>query len=239
MPKAIVMQINKINILCTRPLDDRLINEAARAGIEIEAVSFIETEPIKDAALRQQIEDIFQQSAVVVFTSMNAVEAVAGELAGRRPDWSIYCIGTATAELVKNNFGEAAIAGVANNASALAQLIVKKSYADEVVFFCGDRRRDELPDILRKNDIEVTEIVVYLTLTVPHTITKSYHGIIFFSPSAVESFFLNNTIEKEMILFAIGDTTVAAIQQFSKNPIVIAAAPGKENLVKQMIAYFA
>jgi uroporphyrinogen-III synthase len=169
---------------------------------------------------------------------MNAVEAVADELEDQRPDWKIYSIGTTTSRLVKKHFGEEAIAGTANSASELAELIVDEREDSEVIFFCGDQRREELPEILRNNDIEVNEIVVYKTIVVHHKLSKQYHGILFFSPSAVESFFSSNKADTSTVLFAIGNTTANAIKKISNNKIIISDEPGKENLFRKMIEYF-
>lgn len=177
-------------------------------------------------------------SAAVVFTSMNAVEAVADELQEQQPDWRIYSIGNTTQKLAKKYFGEHSIAGTANSAAELAELIVEEGYDEEVIFFCGDQRRDELPDILRNNDIEVNEIVVYETVAVPHKVEKQYHGILFFSPSAVESFFSNNKVKESTVLFAIGNTTAKAIKKFSNNKIIISNEPGKDSLFQKMMEYF-
>lgn len=232
------MQQNGIDILCTRPLPGWLVNEAATSGIAIEIESFIETEPLQTIEVQQEIENALLQSAVVVFTSMNAVEAVAAALEGQQPDWNIYSIGTATQKLVKEYFGEHAIAGSAPDASALAELIVEEGMSDEVIFFCGDQRRDELPTILNDAGIEVDEIMVYQTIEVSHKIKKDYYGILFFSPSAVRSFFKSNKLNERTILFAIGNTTAAEIKKFSSNKIIVSDEPGKENLVKKMIEYY-
>ena len=40
-----------------------------------------------------------------------------------------------------------------------------------------------------------------------------FDAILFFSPSGVESFFMNNEIDKETMLFSIGKTTAKALQQ--------------------------
>lgn len=232
------MQQNKINILCTRPIEDLLIKEAEQKGIEITVSSFIETEAIQNIDVQQEIEQALLQSATVVFTSMNAVDAVVNYKDDQLPNWRIYCIGTTTNKLIQNYFGEESIAGTASGAAELAVLIAEESNADEVIFFCGDQRRDELPEILRSNGIEVNEIVVYQTIAVPHKIEKKYHGILFFSPSAVDSFFGNNKIADQTILFAIGNTTATAIKKFTTNKIIISDEPGKESLVKKMMEYF-
>ena len=227
-----------INILCTRPLEDSLIKKAKQKGIAIDMLSFIETEPIQNINVQQEVEQALLQSATVVFTSMNAVDAVVNYKEEHQPDWRIYCIGTTTNKLVKNYFGEETIAGTANSAAELAELIAEDGYDEEVIFFCGDQRRDELPDILRNNDIEVNEIVVYQTIPVPQKVEKKYHGILFFSPSAVDSFFSNNKVAGQAVLFAIGNTTATAIKKYSNNKIIISNEPGKENLVGKMMEYF-
>ncbi|HMO63592.1 MAG TPA: uroporphyrinogen-III synthase [Ferruginibacter sp.] len=232
------MQQTNIHILCTRPLPGWLIQEAAEAGIDIAVIPFIQTEAIQTVEVQQEIENALLQSATVVFTSMNAVEAVAAELEGHKPDWQIYCIGTATTKLAVQYFGEAALANTAADAAALANLMIEEGVDDEVIFFCGDKRRDELPDILQDGGIAVNEIVVYQTIELPNVIEEAYHGILFFSPSAVRSFFRKNKPAAATVLFAIGSTTAAEIKKISNNKIVISDEPGKENLVQRMIEYF-
>jgi len=232
------MQQNKIFILSTRPIGDPLINESKHQNIEIDILRFIETVPIRSIEVQQEIENALLKSSAVVFTSMNAVEAVANELDGHQPDWRIYSIGNTTRQLVKKYFGEKAIAGTAESAAELAELIVEEDNSDDIFFFCGEQRRDELPDILRSNDIDVNEIVVYQTIQVKHKIEKTYHGILFFSPSAVQSFFSNNKISDQTILFAIGNTTATEIKKYTNNKIITGDEPGKENLVTEMIRYY-
>ncbi len=231
------MQENKIQILSTRPLTDALVEEIETAGFEIDVLSFIETEPIRTFEVQQEIEQVLLQSATVVFTSMNAIEAVADELHGQQPGWNIYCINNATRQRAVKYFGEEKIAGTAGSAAELAELIAQND-PGEVIFFCGNQRRDELPDILRNNDIAVNEIVVYQTIVVLRKIKKTYNGILFFSPSAVQSFFNNNKVPGTTILFAIGNTTANEIRKFTNNTIITSEEPGKENLVMKMMEFF-
>ncbi len=232
------MQDNTIHILSTRPLIDEWVAEAKAMGLFIDQLSFIETEPILSIEVQQEIEQALILSATVVFTSMNAVNAVATWLDGIKPDWKIFCIGYATKELVKNYFGEDSIAGTASSAGELAELIAAEDHDDEIIYFCGDQRRDELPEILRSNDIEVNEIIVYQTIAVPHKIEIKYAGILFFSPSAVTSFFQINKVKEQTILFAIGNTTATEIKKYTNNKIIISDEPGKENLVRQAMEFF-
>lgn len=238
MPKEYAMQQNNISILCTRPLPQAIIAEAMQSGICIEVMPFIETESILSVEVQQEIEQVALQQTTVVFTSMNAVEAVTVFLDGHKPAWNIYTLGTTTKKLVTDYFGEDKIIGSASDAAGLAEVIVAEGTADEVNFFCGDRRRDELPGILRNSDIDVNEIVVYHTIATPHKINKTYEAILFFSPSAVESFFSVNKVAAHSLMFAIGSTTAASIENYTSNKIIVADEPGKENLVEKMIAYF-
>jgi uroporphyrinogen-III synthase len=230
------MQKNKLNILSTRPLSESIIQEALKQDVLIDCVSFIETEPIKTPELKEKIQQLSQQNIIAVFTSMNAVDAVKEHLS-EKPDWKIFSIGQTTKELIKDFFGEEYFAGTADDASALADVIIQQN-PKEVFFFCGDQRRNELPEKLSANNIKVKEIVVYKTIALPQRISKQYDGILVFSPSAVESFFSINTIDKNTTIFAIGNTTANAIKQQVNNQIVVADKPGKEALVKKMLAYF-
>ncbi|HJS53312.1 MAG TPA: uroporphyrinogen-III synthase [Chitinophagaceae bacterium] len=233
------MQQNKISILSTRAIDGSLINHAKKLNIEVDVLSFIEIKTIDTTEVRKEIENALLRSSAVVFTSMNAVEVVANNLNSQQPDWRIYSIGHTTSNLVIKYFGEEAITGIADSASELGKLIVAKGEDDGVIFFCGDQRRDELPEFLRNHDIDMNEIVVYETVAVPHKVDKQYHGILFFSPSTVESFFSSNKIAASTVLFAIGNTTANALRKHGNNEIIISNEPGKDKLFRKMMEYFA
>lgn len=228
---------NKIEILCTRPVDESIIDVCAANNISVEVISFIDTTPIETVEVQQEIENALLLSTAVVFTSMNAVEAVAEFLFDALPGWRIYCMGNTTQQLVKKYFGEDCIAGTAIDAAALADVIISAD-EEEVIFFCGDIRRDELPKALESNNINVQEIVVYETIAVPHKIEKDYHGILFFSPSAVESFFSANKAAAQTVFFSIGNTTAAAIKKYSDNKIITGDEPGKNALIEKVLEYF-
>ena len=232
------MQENKINILSTRPVDKSLLQEARAKNMVLDTLSFIETEAIQTIEIQQEVEQVSIQLATVVFTSMNAVESVTGMLDGHIPNWNIYCIGYRTKELIEEYFGETAIAGTADSAMELAELIIEEDTTDEVVFFCGDQRRQELPSKLEAHDINVIEITVYQTIPINHTIEKEYDGVVFFSPSAVDSFFKKNKLPAKTIVFAIGITTEQTIRKYCSSKIIVSRLPGKEKLVEQAMGYF-
>ncbi|HZF65218.1 MAG TPA: uroporphyrinogen-III synthase, partial [Chitinophagaceae bacterium] len=181
-----------------------------------------------------QISELSKKRITAVFTSMNAVEAI-HPLLINNANWQVYCIGHATKKLVAEHLSGASIIGVGNDALSLADTVAADK-PELVYFFCGDQRRDELPNKLKSHGIRVEEIVVYKTMAREKKITTDYDGILFFSPSAVHSFFNGNTIGRNVLLFAIGNTTSNAIKKFSQNEIIIADQPGKDQLVRKMIA---
>lgn len=232
------MQRNRISILSTRPLDDDLTAMAARNGVRLDVVPFIKTEPHGSGTALQRIQSLSFEPITAVFTSMNAAEAVINDLNGSKPLWKIFCLGNTTRKTIAQYFGNDAIIGTAPNATKLAQSIINIKSIDRVYFFCGDQRRDELPSILNTNQVGVEEIIVYKTIILHNKVHENYQAILFFSPTAVTGFFSNNSIGRETVLFAIGETTAAAIRDRSLNKIVVGNGTSKESLVKTAMEYY-
>jgi uroporphyrinogen-III synthase len=237
LPTAFNMP-DKITILSTRPLETALLEAAKAKDIVIDIISFIDTTAVNSTGVQEEIKKVLTQPANIVFTSMNAVQAVANQLNGIAPAWNIFCIGNTTRELAAKYFGENAVRGTGINALALADNIIADRLVKQVTFFCGDQRRGELPGKLRQHGVTVQEIIVYHTTNTPHKVNKLYDGILFFSPSAVQSFFYANPVQPSAVLFAIGQTTADAIKNFTTNTVVVSEKPGKEDLVKKMFEYF-
>ena len=153
-------------------------------------------------------------------------------------DWKIFCIGGVTKDAVCKHFGDESVIASAKNASLLAKKIIEKGNIKEIVFFCGDQRLDDLPETLRANKINVQEIIAYHNLQTPHDVQEDYDGILFFSPTAVHSFFLMNTIRTNVVLFSIGKTTTATIQSYCSNKVITSEWPGQENLLDKVLEYY-
>src|ERR1700743_1455390 len=102
-----------VYVLSTRELSAALVEKAAAEGVVIDNLSFIAIEPLSTF-------DLPGASAVVVFTSVNAVEAV------KEGSWKVFCISGATRRKVVERFGEEAIAGVAESAALLAERIIRE-----------------------------------------------------------------------------------------------------------------
>lgn len=228
---------NKIQILSTKPIGAALSRVAREHNICIDEISFIKTKEVISEELKKRIAELSKQNITVVFTSANAVNAVK-KLLPAKPSWKIFCISHQTKNAVADALGEKNIIGTAENGEKLAEEIIKYSSVKRVVFFCGNQRREVLPEKLKKNEIELEEIVVYKTIEKSKLISKHYDGIIFFSPSGVRSFFSINKVNESVQIFAIGNTTANEIKVHSQLPIMISKHPDKEELVQLMIKHF-
>lgn len=230
------MQQSNTQLLSTRMLDDMLIRRAAENYLHIDCISFIETKHLQSEAVQQHLQALANEPVVAVFTSMNAVHAVVSQLTVA-PHWKVFCTGGITKEYVIKYFGESSIIATAKNATVLAEKIVAANIA-AVTFFCGDQRLNDLPETLKTHGKDVAEIVVYTTEQTPVFIEKNYDAILFFSPSAVHSFFSLNTIPTNVVLFSIGHTTATAIQSYCTNKVITSEWPGTESMIDIIIEYY-
>jgi uroporphyrinogen-III synthase len=78
-------------------------------------------------------------------------------------------------------------------------------------------RKETLPQALKEGGIKFNEIV-------PNSTTfkisdQEFDAIMFFSPSAVESYLSNNKIKRN--LFCIGSTTASALETKIKNIVIL------------------
>lgn len=232
------MKKTKLKIVSTKGISKEVIEKALMNDILIDEVPFITTIPLNTEELKKTLKGFLQQNITAVFTSKNAV-LVFDQIVNAEVPWNIYCIGQSTKKAVSKVFGEENISGSADSASELSTIILKDKEIKKVFFFCGKQRREELPQNLSSEEIEVEEIVVYETLETPQKLSrKVYDGILFFSPSAVNSFFSLNKINEQMQIFAIGKTTADAIHQHINKDIIIAETPSEENIVEQVLSHF-
>lgn len=217
-------------ILSTKKLSEKNIHLLESSGISVFQHNFIKTESIltdTDAAL---INKLGQQKLHVIFTSANAVKAVAEKLLFQ-PKWKIFCISGKTKATIEQLFLKAEIVADAANGQQLAEKIIAISDLKNILFFSGNKRMSTIPRALETAAINLQEIVVYATDLTPAEFQENFAAIIFFSPSAVESFFSVNKISKETILFSIGATTTKALGLFSAN-IIESAFPSEKEIVR-------
>ena len=144
----------------------------------------------------------------VVITSQNAVEALVQNYGVNALQFTnIYCVGRRTKRLIEKKIGK--VAQVENSAEKLAQFLVKNIKDDaQITFFCGNLRRDILPNTLLEKNKNLVEVEAYTTQETPFKLEGATDGVLFFSPSAVKSY-VSVDNPTNTTAFCIGETTAS------------------------------
>lgn len=171
----------------------------------------------------------------VLFTSQNAVEALLNNFSPMELDFeNIYCVGRRTKRLIEKRIGK--VTHVETSAEKLTDYLLENFKDKEVTFFCGNKRRDELPTKLTENQIKVNEVECYQTQLTPRKIEEKFKGILFYSPSGIESYLKENKAN-EIVAFCIGETTAAVAKKHFKN-VVVSKLSTVESVLKSVNEYF-
>ena len=165
-----------------------------------------------------------------IFTSQNALKNLnQTNFAGK-----VYASGKQTANVLKEKGVETRI-GDSETAQSLAELIVEDG-VKSALFFCGNIRRNELPNYLAKKGVQLKEEVVYHTLLDPKKIPSQKGDALFFmSPSAVESFAMINEFDTELDYYSIGETTVNTLRKKGVQKINTATEASFEAMLEQYV----
>lgn len=226
--------MNTFRLLMTKRISPSLVLQAGLKGIDILEKEFISITRIMNDQLSKKINKLSGTKATVVFTSKNSVRAIENHLTPQ-PDWKVFCIDGATKKEVLKYFPPAAVSGTAVNAEKLANIIVANSKDNKIVFFCGNKRMDELPLILQSNGFDVEELIVYKTDVTPQKIVDDFDGVAFFSPSAVESFFSLNQLNGNVVCFSVGNATTEKIKKYSSNRVFTSDKPSDQTVVDMVV----
>ncbi|MFH6602944.1 hydroxymethylbilane synthase [Maribacter algicola] len=196
----------------------QLFNAHTRVASE----DFIKTSPsrIAPALLKSPIEN-------VIITSQNAVESLLKSSAANSLKFkNIYCVGRRTKRLIESRIGP--VKYVASNAQKLAEYLVEFMEGLEATYFCGNRRLDELPDIFEKNSITLNEVEAYSTKLVPTKVPEEVKAVLFFSPTGVESYLIDN--KRDVTAYCIGETTAQAARKYF-TMVQVAKIPTVESVI--------
>ncbi|MFB9089550.1 uroporphyrinogen-III synthase [Flavobacterium paronense] len=218
---------NQIRIVSTKKLSEKQKQLMLSANFTIFEEDFI--------SIQRKIFEIDSMNDYLIFTSQNAVESVLrnnkiAEIKTKK----CFCVGEKTKAILKQN--DFQVIEYSDYAAELASIICNQYSKNSFTFFCGTIRRDVLPEALQLAKIKLNEFEVYETLLTSYKIDFVPNGILFFSPSAVESYLQENKIEDE-ICFCIGNTTAEALKYVTPN-IIIANQPNIENTTMKSIEYY-
>ncbi len=210
-------------ILSTKKLSTAQRELLLNAGIGFVEYNAIEIEFV-DVHFNREIKN-------AIFTSKNAVKSIQYSAFSIQ---NCFCVGENTRKLLEENGQK--VVEIAQNASELGKIITNNYSNEQFYFFCGNLRRDELPSILKNNNIQLQEVEVYKTLIKSKKFDRSFDGILFFSPSGIQSYIADNTIG-ESVAFCIGNTTASEAKKYTDD-IIVANKPTVENVIVQAVKYF-
>jgi uroporphyrinogen-III synthase len=217
---------NQTSILSTKTLSSEQRQAFIDADFDILEQDFIEIEN-NNFELKNINENL-------IFSSQNAVLSLMEQTDFENlKSKNCFCVGIKTKELLEQNGFKVDV--YMDYASELSEIITLIYNKESFTFFSGNLRKETLPKALKNAGIQFNEIEVYQTKLAPFKISKAekFDGILFFSPSGVESYLKDNKIKNETC-FCIGQTTASALEKITKN-IIIAENPTIEDVIEECI----
>ena len=221
-----------MKLLSTKIVSKKFKDLLIKNNYQIEEKSFIKILPFKSKSNISILENI-------IFTSKNAVEIILKNyiIKNNLANKYIYCVGKSTAELIKKN--NLNLIKSEDNSKNLSKFILAnfKNSKNSFTYFSGKKRIRELENNLKKNNINIIVHEIYDTLLTPLKINDLYDGVIFYSPSAVKSFFKGNNSLNNTYGFCIGNTTAKELSNYS-NRFSVAKSNSEENMLESINKYF-
>jgi len=185
---------------------------------------------------------------LVIFTSPVAVEHLCDamgwgmHLSGTRPA-VVVTMGSATTEAVEEAGWKVLGHPRRGNTDSLLDYLDNKELLNpgcRVLYVRAEEGRDDLPEALEDEGMEVDLVRPYRTLASTHPPLPeqpAINVITFTSPSTVESFLAVNPWRPGWVALAIGPTTQEACEDKALAPIVVAEDPSPQGLVKALTKY--
>ncbi len=193
---------------------------AEKYGIKVDFRQFISIEPVNLKEFRKQKIDVLAHTAVI-FTSRNAVDhyfELCKEMKVEMPsDMKYFCISDQTANYLQKYIviRKRKIFTGSKTAQDLIE-ILKKHKNEKYVFPCSDIRKNDIPDFLTENGYEFSEAIIYKTVAsdLSDLADVNYDVIAFFSPSGINSLFVNfpDFKQNKTRIAAFGPTTAQAVR---------------------------
>lgn len=169
-----------------------------------------------------------------VATALDRAFATDPDLADRWHGAPAYAVGPKTGARL-DEIGFHALGMNSGSAGELSKRIRDDAPSDSLLFLCGNRRRDALPNRLGRAGIPFEELVVYRTrarkrLDVPAPSASAW--LVFFSPSGLEAVRRDRSVDASNYrIAAIGPTTAGALEDSGLFVEAVAPTPSPEGLV--------
>ena len=177
------------------------------------------------------------KSENLIFTSQNAVcfflqkHKNDPKLASKK----CFCVGEKTKLLLEEN-GQKVIK-MTQKSSELAHFLIKNYKNERFTFFCGTRRMPDLEVQCQQHQIPLHIVELYETYARPQKLKTTVDGILFYSPSAVTSFFMENEWPQKAYGFCLGTSTAAQLKEHTEQ-YYVAQQPNETALLLTLKKHF-
>ena len=188
---------NKPRILSTKILSQALSDKIHDSGFDLVQIDFIDIVKMK---AQKKIDN-----QAVMISSKNAANFL--DLNGR----DIFCVGQKTKFAIEAN--DVQVSKVFSDSQEMALYVASKYKT--ATFICGMRRMNRVQEVFQEMEVELQIIEAYDTLLTPSAVPGYISKVLFFSPSGVESFFLDNSFDGTAI--CIGNTTRSEVLKYIKD----------------------
>jgi len=217
-------------ILFTKELDVNQLKKSLAENLDFEILPALRIEIYPQEKFTPKINPNTHKFIVSSQNSVKAIEDL-------KLEGAFYVVGKNTAgKLEESGFK---VIHFENYASELAEYILKNEKPQNWNFFCGNHRRETLFEKLVPNGHSLNEIICYDSIPNPSEIDSNhFDGFAFFSPLAVKTYFSNNSVPENSVIFSIGNTTTEEIKKHTKNRIITAEIPLLEKVVKKINEYY-
>jgi uroporphyrinogen-III synthase len=192
-------------------------------------ISLVEYEAVKIKPTDISFSKIHFENAI--FTSQNAVK-----LAFEKHQLEfehVFCVGEKTSGLIQSYGSRPKL--VAQNAGELAEQLLQHFPKWSYDFFCSPQRRDELPDLLKNNHINLREHHLYQSVSDAKFFSNDFDAVLCFSPLGVKAYYENHN--KQPMAICIGETTAAEARAFTRD-VLLSQQTSLESVVVRAVKIF-
>lgn len=218
------MKIKKVLVSQPKPTSEKspYFDIAHKYGVEIVFRPFIKVEGLSAKEFRQQKVSILDHTAVV-FTSRHAIDnffQLCNEMRVTVPeDMKYFCVTEAIALYIQKYVQyrkRKVFFGATGKIDDLVPSMLKHK-TEKFLVPMSDVHTDEIKNLLDKNHLQHTEVVMYRTVSNDFTPEESfdYDMLIFFSPAGINSLMKNfpNFEQGNIAIASFGPTTAKAVHE--------------------------
>lgn len=247
IPKDRLYKVESILVSQPEPQNEKspYYDLAHKYNIKVDFRPFIEVKPVSVKDFRKQKIDILEHTAII-FTSRNAIDhffSICLELKIEMPaEMKYFCISEQTANYLQKYIviRKRKIFTGFRTAEDLIE-ILKKHKGEKYLFPCSSIRKNDIPEFLEKNGYKYTEAVMYETVAadLSDLADVNYDIIAFFSPSGINSLFVNfpDFKQNKTRIAAFGPTTAKAVEDAGLFLDIQAPMPNAPSMTGALEAY--